>query len=139
MLRLSSNKSLMYNLILWRWRMCLRIREYGSKITVQRQITFFTAQHLWWTFFLKTDFDYKLNIKDVWEDQNTPLRYISSKYIYIKTIGIFRTLSNFKYGVFLRQWLTEAVHYFHIKLHIRCLTGFWICIWLVNTDKNISS
>ena len=43
--------------------------------------------------------------------------------------GLCRTHSNIENGAFCKNsWKLKAVNYFCKKLHLRCLTGNWICL-----------
>ena len=64
-----------------------------------------------------------------------PLIFKQIKKLYICDFGsqfrsIFRTLSNIQDGGFYKisYWLF-VFDYFCKKLHLRCLTGFWISLW----------
>ena len=51
--------------------------------------------------------------------------------------GLFRTPSNILKEDFCenRERL-KRINYFRKKLHLKCSTGFWICIWMYSSNRN---
>ena len=66
-------------------------------------------------------------------DVYSELCQLSKMKVFIKLVNDFISIppENIKKPLVFRECWNEVVDYFHKKLHLRCLTGFWIRLWTI--------